>query len=70
MRKIVVHVQMTLDGRISNAAGLFWEPFPFGDAQMSFVSSPTCWSGWLARDGRRSRSPASGDLRRHRHARR
>ena len=38
MRKIVVHMQMTLDGRISNAAGLFWEPFPFGDAEMSFVN--------------------------------
>jgi dihydrofolate reductase len=38
MRKIVVHMQTTLDGRISNAEGLFWEPFPFGDREMSFVN--------------------------------
>ena len=38
MRKIVVHMQTTLDGRISNADGLFWEPFPFGDPEMSFVN--------------------------------
>lgn len=38
MRKIVVHMQTTLDGRISNTAGLFWEPFPFGDPEMSYVN--------------------------------
>lgn len=38
MRKIVVHMQTTLDGRISNAGGLFWEPFPFGDPEMTFVN--------------------------------
>ena len=40
MRKIVVHVQMTLDGRISNAAGLFWEPFR--SATRRCRSSTTC----------------------------
>jgi dihydrofolate reductase len=39
MRKIIVHMQTTLDGRISNQDGLFWEPFPFGDAEMAFVNS-------------------------------
>lgn len=38
MRKIVVHMQTTLDGRISNADGLFWEPFPFGDPEMTLVN--------------------------------
>lgn len=39
MRKIVVHMQTTLDGRISDRDGLFWEPFPFGDPEMSSVNS-------------------------------
>ena len=29
MRKIVVHMQTTLDNRIANGAGMFWEPFPW-----------------------------------------
>lgn len=39
MRKIVAHMQITLDGRISNQDGLFWQPFPFGDTEMSYVNS-------------------------------
>ncbi len=38
MRKIVVHMQTTLDGRISNADGFFWEPLVFGDPETSFVN--------------------------------
>ena len=38
MRKVVVHMQVTLDGRISNDAGFFWEPLPFGDRETSFVN--------------------------------
>lgn len=38
MRKIVVHMQTTLDNRIANGAGMFWEPFPWG-CQLPGVSS-------------------------------
>jgi dihydrofolate reductase len=38
MRKLVVHMQVTLDGRISNNAGYFWEPLPFGDLETSYVN--------------------------------
>jgi hypothetical protein len=29
VRKLVVHMQSTLDNRIANAHGAFWEPFPW-----------------------------------------
>jgi hypothetical protein len=32
MRKLVLHVQSTLNGCISTADGTFWEPFPWGDS--------------------------------------
>jgi dihydrofolate reductase len=38
MRKIIVHMQTTLDGRISNADGFFWEPFPYGDEETTYVN--------------------------------
>lgn len=38
MRKIVVHMQTTLDGRISNTAGFFWEPLVFGDPETRFIN--------------------------------
>lgn len=38
MRKLIVHMQVTLDGRISNSAGYFWEPLPFGDPETSYVN--------------------------------
>jgi dihydrofolate reductase len=38
MRKIVIHMQTTLDGRISNTAGFFWEPLVFGDPETLFVN--------------------------------
>jgi len=38
MRKIIVHMQTTLDGRISKADGYFWEPFPWGDEEMAYVN--------------------------------
>jgi len=31
-------MQVTLDGRISNNAGYFWEPLPFGDLETSYVN--------------------------------
>lgn len=38
MRKIVVHMQSTLDNRIANAHGAFWEPFPWGEAEVAYVN--------------------------------
>lgn len=38
MRTISVHMQTTLDGRISNEDGLFWEPFPYGDTEFAYVN--------------------------------
>ena len=32
MRKLVLHVQSTLNGCISTTDGTFWEPFPWGDS--------------------------------------
>jgi dihydrofolate reductase len=31
-------MQTTLDGRISRPDGFFWEPFPWGDEEMSYVN--------------------------------
>jgi dihydrofolate reductase len=33
VRKIVFHIQTTLDNRISDATGELWEPFPWGEAE-------------------------------------
>lgn len=38
MRKIVLHMHTTLDNRIANAQGAFWEPFPWGDEEMSYLN--------------------------------
>ena len=38
MRKIVLMMQTTLNGRIANADGAFWEPFPWGEEEMSYVN--------------------------------
>jgi len=38
MRKLVVHMQVTLDGRISTRDGSFWEPLRFGDPETEFVN--------------------------------
>ena len=38
MRKIVVHMQSTLDNRIANAQGAFWEPFPWGEPEVAYVN--------------------------------
>lgn len=37
MRKIVVHLQSTLDNRIANAQGAFWEPFPWGEPEVEIT---------------------------------
>ena len=37
MRKLIVHMPTTLDGRVSRPDGLFWDPFPWGDEVTSYV---------------------------------
>jgi|SRR5215207_8791702 hypothetical protein len=38
MRKIVVHVQSTLNGCISTTDGTFWEPYPWGDSEQAYIN--------------------------------
>ena len=38
MRKLTVHMQVTLDNRISRPDGLFWEPFPYGEEETTYVN--------------------------------
>jgi dihydrofolate reductase len=38
MRKVVVHMQTTLNNRIANADGTFWEPFPWGEEEMAWIN--------------------------------
>jgi dihydrofolate reductase len=38
MRKVIVLMQITLDGRISNADGLFWQPFAWGEEETAYVN--------------------------------
>jgi hypothetical protein len=38
MRRIVVHMQSTLNGCIANAQGSFWQPFPWGDPERAHIN--------------------------------
>jgi dihydrofolate reductase len=38
MRKVIYHAQTTLDLRIANAEGTFWEPFPWGEEETAYVN--------------------------------
>ncbi len=38
MRNVTVVMQVTLDGRISNADGLFWEPFAWGEEETAYLN--------------------------------
>jgi dihydrofolate reductase len=38
MRKITAHLQTTLNNRIANADGGFWEPFPWGEPEMAHIN--------------------------------
>ena len=38
MRKVIVVMQITLDGRISNADGLFWQPFAWGEEETAYLN--------------------------------
>jgi dihydrofolate reductase len=39
MRKLIYHAQTTLNNRIANAEGTFWEPFAWGDPEQAFVNA-------------------------------
>lgn len=39
MRKIVVHMQSTLNNRIANSEGGFWEPFPWGEEEQAYINT-------------------------------
>jgi dihydrofolate reductase len=38
VRKIVLHMHTSLDNRIANAEGALWEPFPWGDEEMTYLN--------------------------------
>ena len=38
MRRVVVHMQSTLNGCIANAQGSFWQPFPWGDPEQAHIN--------------------------------
>lgn len=38
MRKIIYNAQTTLNNRIANQDGAFWEPFPWGDTEQAFTN--------------------------------
>ncbi|HJW61105.1 MAG TPA: dihydrofolate reductase family protein [Actinomycetota bacterium] len=38
MRTLAVHMQTTLNNRIANADGVFWEPFPWGEEEMTWLN--------------------------------
>jgi dihydrofolate reductase len=38
VRKIVYHIQMTLNNCIADADGDFWEPFPWGEEETAFLN--------------------------------
>jgi dihydrofolate reductase len=38
VRKIVLHMQTTLDNRIASTQGTFWEPFPWGEEEMAYIN--------------------------------
>ena len=38
MRKLIVLMQTTLDGRISTANGQFWQPFAWGEEETAYVN--------------------------------
>jgi dihydrofolate reductase len=38
MRNVTVVMQTTLDGRISNADGLFWQPFAWGEEETAYLN--------------------------------
>jgi dihydrofolate reductase len=39
MAKLVVHMQTTVDNRIANGEGTFWEPFPWGDEEQDWLNA-------------------------------
>lgn len=39
MRKVVVHMHTTLDGRIAKPDGSFWSPFPWGEDEQLWLNT-------------------------------
>lgn len=39
MRKLIFNAQTTLNNRIANNEGQFWEPFPWGDTEQAFTNA-------------------------------
>jgi len=39
MRKLVFHIQTTLNNRIANTDGGFWEPFPWGEEETAWLNT-------------------------------
>lgn len=38
MRRVIFHAHTTLDGRIANREGMFWQPFPWGEEEMNYIN--------------------------------
>jgi len=38
MRKLIYNAQTTLNNRIANQDGVFWEPFPWGETEQAFAN--------------------------------
>ena len=38
MRKLIFNAQTTLNNRVANDDGQFWEPFPWGDVEQTFTN--------------------------------
>ena len=39
MRKLIFNAQTTLNNRIANDEGQFWDPFPWGDTEQAFTNA-------------------------------
>ncbi|MEO7068971.1 MAG: dihydrofolate reductase family protein [Nostocoides sp.] len=48
MRKLIVLMQVTLDGRISHADGRFWQPFAWGEEETAYVNETYARADTLA----------------------
>jgi hypothetical protein len=61
MRRIVVHMQSTLNGCIANAQGSFWQPFPWGDPEQAHINEVFRASQVIAGDRLGPRPGVLGD---------
>ena len=63
MRTLVVHMQTTLNNRIANADGVFWEPFPWGEEEMAWLNRRFRAADTWALDGGPMRPSCPGGTR-------